>query len=91
MAKALIKKFPTMPIIKFPTSKNDMARERRALALTLLEASGNEGKSAVNTFLHMYAIFQVAKLLQCLMRQTLVECVLHSGPHTCFQMNTLTG
>ena len=46
MAKALIKAFPAIPDMNFSTSKKEMQKERRDLALAILEASG-KGKLSI--------------------------------------------
>lgn len=41
MAKAVMEAFPQLPNMDFGTSKKDMVRERKALALQILQASGS--------------------------------------------------
>lgn len=40
MAKDLMRAFPAIPDMTFGTSRKDMKRERRDLALDILDASG---------------------------------------------------
>lgn len=57
MAKAVMEAFPELPKMEFGTSKKDMAQERRALALKILEASG------FFFFFHMYLYCHIYVLL----------------------------
>lgn len=40
MAREVMKAFPAVPVIRFGTSKKEMANKRKALAVQILKASG---------------------------------------------------
>lgn len=40
MARAVMKVFPDLPVMKFKTSKEKMAEERKLMAVEILQASG---------------------------------------------------